>query len=346
MTSVPKVLLINRKGRKPYYFFRVGGRQYTRTKRRDAYTLLNSLLATEPVEGGLIYVAEAVREWCRLNPGDWEKGRLLNWLDFNKSAKLADVDDRHVADYLAWMKKRGFSPWTIRHNMRLAYAVLNWCHDCGWVSRVPKKPRMPVPQRVAKDIPTERLADVLDGLPAQVKPLVLFILASGCRPGEGRLLRWEQLRLDAGTCELSRHKTAGRTGRQRTIYLTPMATAILEGQPRTSEYVFTSRLDKPYTRHGLRSILANKHRKHPTFPYAMRHTFGQQALDSGERLEMVQKLLGHAKITTTAIYAEIRDERVRQHASVMTTPIERAEEVKRGRKSASNRQKVLARKAG
>lgn len=256
------------------------------------------------------------------------------------------MDDIHIKKYLRWMEKKKFKAWTIHHNMRLAFAVLRWCQKCGWLSELPDKPRLPVPQRKARDIPIDILPDVLDGLPDRVKPLVLFLLSTGCRPGEARLLRWAQVRADVGVCELGEHKTAGKTGRQRTIYLTEPAVAILDAQPQNGEYVFTSKWGKPYTRQGLRSILANERRAHPIYPYQLRHTFAQSALDAGERLEMVQRLLGHCRITTTAVYAEIRDERVRQHASVMTTPIERAAEAKKNRKSASARRKVLARKAG
>lgn len=39
-------------------------------------------------------------------------------------------------------------------------------------------------------------------------------------------------------------------------------------------------------------------------PKGLRHGFGVQAVSSGVPLNMVQKWLGHAQLTTTAIYAD------------------------------------------
>jgi integrase/recombinase XerD len=41
----------------------------------------------------------------------------------------------------------------------------------------------------------------------------------------------------------------------------------------------------------------------PRLPQGLRHGFGVQAVSRGIALNMVQKWLGHAQLTTTAIYA-------------------------------------------
>jgi site-specific recombinase XerD len=37
-------------------------------------------------------------------------------------------------------------------------------------------------------------------------------------------------------------------------------------------------------------------------PHVLRHTFAKQVLDAGEDLATVQRLLGHERLETTAIY--------------------------------------------
>lgn len=45
-------------------------------------------------------------------------------------------------------------------------------------------------------------------------------------------------------------------------------------------------------------------------PHLFRHTFATKALNQGMPIEMVQMLLGHAKIETTQIYAKIKENNI------------------------------------
>jgi len=43
-------------------------------------------------------------------------------------------------------------------------------------------------------------------------------------------------------------------------------------------------------------------------PHRWRHTFATTMLRQGTPLEVIQKVLGHASITTTQVYAQVADE--------------------------------------
>ncbi|WP_345817844.1 site-specific integrase (plasmid) [Paraburkholderia sp. PREW-6R] len=49
-----------------------------------------------------------------------------------------------------------------------------------------------------------------------------------------------------------------------------------------------------------------------TTPHAFRHTFGTQASAAGVPLEVAQKVLGHASLQTTTLYAQAEKKRVRR----------------------------------
>ena len=154
-------------------------------------------------------------------------------------------------------------------------------------------------------------------MPDRARRVLSFAAAVGARPDEARLLQWPEVDLRTATCVLSEHKTARSTGKPRTLYLTRPAIAILKALPgpRTG-YVFLSRLGRPYTTAGLRSILR---RRAPISPYQLRHTFGQIASEQADQ-QMVAAWMGHQDVRTTRHYFEVRDQRARAGAAKLVLP--------------------------
>lgn len=163
------------------------------------------------------------------------------------------------------------------------------------------------------------MAEVLDHLPARAGRILRFIAATGCRPSEACGLEWRDVHHDLGVCILHEHKTGHETGEPRTIYLTEAALEVLRELRPAVGPVFVSRNGTPYTPAGLRSIL----RRHSDgmAPYQLRHTFAQNASDSGEvPVEVLARLMGHTNTTTTGFYFHVRDKRALQAAKTIKLP--------------------------
>ncbi|MEX3556465.1 MAG: site-specific integrase [Burkholderia gladioli] len=60
--------------------------------------------------------------------------------------------------------------------------------------------------------------------------------------------------------------------------------------------------------------LTDDERRHlaSSTPHALRHTFGTQAIAANVPPDVAQKVLGHASLTTTSIYAQAETKRVRR----------------------------------
>ena len=167
---------------------------------------------------------------------------------------------------------------------------------------------------VLRAAPAERLASVHAA--AAIRLLVL----TGCRRNEILCLRWDDLNFDTGEMRLPDSKTGART--------VPMASAaadVLKGLPRIpdSPWVF------PGKKKGTRLVNLNdswdRVRRRAGLDgvrlHDLRHTFASRALALGEGLPMIGDLLGHRMVNTTARYAHLARDSVRDSSAKIAADI-------------------------
>ena len=243
---------------------------------------------------------------------DWARRMATCWQQYAAQKTITSIDSAHLMQYAEYLQSQKQSPQSVIHKVRAAHKIIDWFYGRGWCKVVPGVPSLPKPVKRPRDVPIKLLHKAINELPDRASRIIKFILSTGCRPGEACGLIWEDVDLEHGACVLSNHKKAKQTGKTRTVYLTKDAIGILESIEIRKEYVFLSRLHKPYTPNGIRSIL--RRRGIPAV-YSLRHTFAQNMLENGERIEDVAKLLGHSDLRTVQTYAQVRDTRARQVAS-------------------------------
>ena len=329
--SIDGMFQVERPGRRPYWQIRAGGKLHhlgtdERDARRAARRILADHFAGRPVDGDPVTVAEAAALWSDTHGGEWEASMVETWAAMYAADDLRQLGSDHLKHFARDLARRGYtragsrrdySASVLRAKVKIARRVLTWCAGHGWIDTAPPMPAMPKPATGPRDVDGDDLAAVWAKLPKHAKPILTFIVATGCRPGEACRLVWSQVDLDRGVCVVAEHKTA-RVGEVRSIYLTPAARSVLEALTRRTGPVFVSRLGRPYTPSGLRSILR---RRGINGAYALRHTFAQHALDSGTKIEDVAKLLGHRSLRQVQTYAQVRDARAREVAASLSGPL-------------------------
>ena len=162
--------------------------------------------------------------------------------------------------------------------------------------------------------PSERLAS------RHAAGAIRLLVLTGCRRNEILGLRWDDLNFDTGEMRLPDSKTGARM-----VPLTSAAAKVLKDLPRTPDnpWVF------PGKKKGTRLVNLNdsweRVRRRADLDgvrlHDLRHTFASRALALGEGLPMIGDLLGHRMVSTTARYAHLARDSVRDSSAKIAADI-------------------------
>ncbi len=175
----------------------------------------------------------------------------------------------------------------------------------------------------------ERLGAVLneceagEDVPSKVADAIRLLMLTGCRKTEILALRWEEVDFERGELRFGDSKTGPRT-----VPLSPAAGRILRERSsrrraQDGPWVFpgqrpgtrVAKLDHHWQRVRAKADLAEV-RLHD-----LRHSFASRALAMGESLPAIGRLLGHTEIQTTARYAHLAENAVREAAARVAASI-------------------------
>ncbi|MCY6412854.1 tyrosine-type recombinase/integrase [Acinetobacter sp. VNH17] len=225
-----------------------------------------------------------------------------------------------VSSALIECQQKGLSNATVNRIRALLSSIFNMAIEHEWittnpVSRVRKFKENNLIERYLNDTEMQRLDRVLIQ-PAQfsidnliIVAIVRFLLLTGVRKREAMDLQWSDVDTETGVWLLKHNKA----GKARQIPLSSEALKIICSMPKRCPYVFANpETLQPYAdiRKTFEKILKaadiDKIRIHD-----LRHNFASMAVNSGESLYVVQKLLGHSSPITTQRYAHVQHDTLR-----------------------------------
>ena len=191
-------------------------------------------------------------------------------------------------------------------------------NPCAGIKRYRREGR----ERFLSAAEIRSLAAVLDRFEAdrpQQVAIIRLLLLTGCRASEVRTLKWHYRR--EGKLFLPDSKTGPRT-----IWLSSAAHAILDRVPRTASWMFPSpRTNGPLSHNGLdetwRRIREEADLRDVRL-HDLRHTYASTALQHGETVLTIGRLLGHGHPTTTLKYMHWADATVREAVEAVGTVLE------------------------
>jgi len=180
--------------------------------------------------------------------------------------------------------------------------AFRWAERARLIDRTPLAGlrRPPKASRGAEALVTaEEHARLCDAATPWFRLFLAVAYATGARPGEVSAISGASFDAEAGTVRLKEHKTAGKTGKARVVYLTPDVAALLSRQleRHPTGPLLRNRSGKPWNEWSVvKAMEATRQRAGipHAIAYGLRHSFATDALERGVSDAVVAELLGHS----------------------------------------------------
>lgn len=244
----------------------------------------------------------------------------------------ADVTKAEISTYIEQLKNSGYTSSTVA---RKVAAIKSFFHFLLATSIITDDPTFSldspkVKKRLPKAISPAEIERILRAPLDEIGPksqrdlaLLEMLYASGMRVTELVSLNVSDLTFEKGSPASGSVRVRGkRASKDRTIPLNSSVVntlqAYIQGARATlihnpkEDALFLNNRGQRLTRQGLWLIIKRYVEivgiDGPVTPHTLRHSFAAHKLSQGKSLQDIQKLLGHANISTTQVYAQLNKE--------------------------------------
>lgn len=259
-----------------------------------------------------------------LNTTNTIKTSFNNVLKYFGNIPLPSLNHSKIQEYLEF-KIRTVSRYQARKDLiNLSSSFTKAVTDNYLVSNPCKGiKRIKIPQKQPlffSEIEFETLIETI--INRDIIDLIVFAVNTGLRQMELLTLQWDQINFRDKLLSLDNRNHLTKNKRIRTIPLNIASMQILVSREsvKTNNIVFIyngsritqDQISKIFKKNVLRADINPKLNFH-----SLRHTFASWLVQRGVSIYQVSKLLGHADIKTTEIYAHLRADDLRQSVELL-----------------------------
>jgi integrase/recombinase XerD len=232
--------------------------------------------------------------------------------------EIKEVKTEHLKAYLLEAAKH-LKPSSVNHRQRFIRSLFHWARAEGYIDKNPaeKLREMKEGQRIPKALPEEDMEMLREGCrTAREHALVEVLFTTGCRIGE--VYRLNRNAIDWTTRSMI---VLGKGDKEREVCFTVKAAIwlkkYLSERKDDDMALFVTerdphRLSIERMREILKEIAKRAEIQNNVYPHKLRHTYAVHLLNNGAPMEAIQNLMGHGKIETTQLYAQLSGERRRE----------------------------------
>ena len=244
------------------------------------------------------------------------------WLRDNQETDVIDASQLNISDYLMHLQEDGRSGSTVSRCLASLKNFYSYLVTAGFLEQTP------VPADIHVERGSKKLPQILSGKEVELllqqppcvdakgfrdKAMLEVMYATGIRVTELIELNLEDVNLDLGIIKCARGK------KSRVIPLYPAALKALSTYIKDvrdtmlavpdERALFVNVGGSRMSRQGFWKILKHyqnsAHIEKEITPHTLRHSFAVHLLENGADLGSVQELMGHSDISSTQMYAQM-----------------------------------------
>lgn len=224
---------------------------------------------------------------------------------------IEDITLMSLKNYL--IEKAGhLKPQSLGARIRFIRAFFRWAadegHSPGNPARKLREPRLP--QRIPKALNEEDTEMIREACKTPLEhALIEFLYTTGCRIGE-------VYRLDRGAIDWDNRSciVLGKGSKEREVYFSIKCAIWLKkylaGRKDDDTALFVTeraphRMSIAEIRYIVKRVAKRAGIGVTVYPHKLRHSYATHLLNNGAPMEGIQTLLGHQKLETTRLYADL-----------------------------------------
>ena len=253
--------------------------------------------------------------------------KLKEYLEKQGVLRVQEVSETSLNSYVLFLEKEGKAASTVSRYIASFKGFFEYCFKNGIIENDPSERLKP--PKVEKKFPqiltiseTQRLMegpDLQSDKGIRDKAMLELLYATGIRVSELISLKTEDMNLNM------EYVICHEKSKDRVIPFGSEAKKALENYMQKtraqmvgsseSEYLFVNCSGKPMSRQGFWKLIKHYAEKagieKEITPHTFRHSFAAHLLENGADVQSVQKMMGHADVSSTQMYLEMQAGNVR-----------------------------------
>ena len=208
------------------------------------------------------------------------------------------------------MRSDKIKPATVNKELTAIKHVFNKAIQWGYQKENPviNVKKLRVSQKKYRFLSLDEINLVLTHCTEHIRPILLTAIHTGLRKSEVFRLEWKDINFESKILTVTaKGEEHTKNYRNREIPMTDRLIECLQNLPQNSNWVFVKEDGERFAGYIRRSLKSTvKDAGIPMFTFHdLRHTFGSHLAMEGIDVTTIQRLMGHANISTTMIYMHL-----------------------------------------